>query len=263
MENVADDTPGGPRLPDLRADLEVGGGGAVRRGQVVDAIGGVGLRMHYQPLVDLHTNRVLAYEALARFTGHPDVTPDGWFRHAGEMGLREELELTALRCALRALDDLKDEVSVCINLSQAGMMSPHLPAALSQVPLERVVLELTEQEEVSDYMAMNRALLRMRADGMRLAVDDAGAGFSSMRHIISLQPDMIKLDATWVTDIDADHLRRAMVSALATFAEQIDAVMVGEAVETARQAEVLREIGVPVAQGYFFARPAPLAGAER
>jgi EAL domain-containing protein (putative c-di-GMP-specific phosphodiesterase class I) len=216
--------------------------------------------MHFQPLVDLAAGSVVAYEALARFQGHPDLTPDGWFRMASRHGLREQLELAALGCGLRALDDLRDEVAVCVNLSSVGMLSSSLARRLEGLPPDRIVLELTEQEAVSDYRALNRALLRYRADGVRLAVDDAGAGFASMKHIVDLQPDIIKLDASWVTDIEADPVRRAMVASLASFAHSIDAVMVGEAVETNVQAEVLRDIGVPWAQGYFFAHPAPLAG---
>jgi EAL domain-containing protein (putative c-di-GMP-specific phosphodiesterase class I) len=243
------------------ADIEVGDEQPIRHGQVRDAISGAGLRMYYQPLVDLGTSRVVAYEALARFSGHPDITPDGWFRQAAAIGLREELELSAMRRGLQALDDLREEISVCVNLSRHGMVSDQLQRSLEGLPLDRIVLELTEQEEVSDYIAMNRAVLRLRADGVRLAVDDAGAGFASMRHIVSLQPDIIKLDATWVNDIEADPVRRSMVTALASFAASIDAVMVGEAVETEAQAGVLRDIGVPWAQGYFFARPAPLSEA--
>ena len=224
-----------------------------------DAIAGLTLRMHFQPLVDLGVGRVVAYEALARFQGHPDTTPDGWFRTASAHGLRVELELAAVAYGLRALRDLRDEVAVCVNLSAAGMLSGGLARCLEGLPPDRVVLELTEQDEVDDYRELNRALLRYRADGVRLAVDDAGAGFASMKHIVSLQPDIIKLDASWVTDIDADPVRRAMVASLASFATSIDAVMVGEAVETQGQADVLRDIGVPWAQGYFFARPAPLA----
>jgi EAL domain-containing protein (putative c-di-GMP-specific phosphodiesterase class I) len=235
-----------------------GGAAPVGRAKLKEVIDGPSLRMHYQPLVDLSTCQVVAYEALARFSGHPDIPPDAWFRQAGRHGLREDLELEALRRGLRALDDLREGVAVCVNLSVVGLMSPRLAPILESVPLERVVLELTEQEAVADYTALNRAILRWRADGMRIAVDDAGAGFASMRHIVSLQPDVIKLDASWVADIEADPVRRAMVAALATFATSIDAVMVGEAVETRVQADVLREVGVPWAQGYYFARPAPL-----
>ena len=236
----------------------VGTRNSVEAGHIRDAIAGPALQMHFQPLVDLGANRVVAYEALARFRGHPDVTPDGWFRNAATFGLREDLELAALSCGLRALEDLRDEVAVCVNLSASAMRSSKLAACLEGLPPDRIVLELTEQEEVTDYMALNRAILRYRADGVRLAVDDAGAGFASMRHIVSLQPDIIKLDATWVTDIDADPVRRAMVVSLASFARSIDALMVGEAVETQAQADVLRDTGVPWGQGYYFARPAPL-----
>ena len=252
----AQGTPPPPNGGEL--DVPAAGGHPVLRPQVLDAIAGSAMRMHYQPLIDLRDGRTVAYEALARFSGHPDVPPDGWFHRAADFGLRDELELAAVDCALRALDDLKEEVSVCVNVTRHGAMSPGLERVLTRWPVERIILELTEQEEVTDYIAMNRALLRLRRDGLRVAVDDAGAGFASMRHIVSLQPDLIKLDATWVSDIEADPMRRAMVTALATFADQVDSLLVGEAVENARQADVLREIGVPLAQGYFFARPAPL-----
>ncbi|GAC1329478.1 MAG: hypothetical protein NVSMB17_05910 [Candidatus Dormibacteria bacterium] len=226
--------------------------------QLEEAIHGPALRMHFQPLVDLDSSRVVAYEALARFSGHPDVPPDAWFRRAAAFGLREQLELEAMRRGLRALDDLRETLSVCINLSAVGALSEGLANILEAMPLDRVVIELTEHEAISDYAVLNRALLRWRAAGMRLAVDDAGAGFASMRHIVSLQPDIIKLDASWVVDIEADPIRRSMVTALANFSTSIDAIVVAEAVETRLQADVLREIGVPWAQGFFFARPALL-----
>ncbi|MFN2462911.1 MAG: EAL domain-containing protein [Candidatus Dormibacteria bacterium] len=229
-----------------------------QRKQLLEAISGPGMRMHFQPLIDLDSQRVVAYEALARFAGHPDVPPDAWFRRARGFALQEALELQAVRRGLLALDDLRENISVCVNISGAGALSDGLAEILDDLPLDRVVLELTEQEEIVDYMVLNRALLGWRSKGLRVAVDDAGAGFASMRHIVSLQPDIIKLDASWVTDIEADPIRRSMVAALAGFATSIDAIMVGEAVETEVQAQVLREVGVPWAQGFFFARPAAL-----
>jgi len=194
----------------------------VGRSQVQEAIDGPALRMHFQPLVELNSSRVVAYEALARFSGHPDIPPDAWFRRAAAFGLKEELELEAIRRGLLALDDLREGLAVCVNVSGAGALSSGLAEILERLPLERVVLELTEQEVITDYAVLNRALLRWRAAGMRIAVDDAGAGFASMRHIVSLQPDIIKLDASWVTDIEADPIRRSMVTALSNFSTSID-----------------------------------------
>jgi EAL domain-containing protein (putative c-di-GMP-specific phosphodiesterase class I) len=213
------------------------------------------LEMVGQPIVDLDTTGMVGYEMLARFGGHPDRTPAAWFQDAARVGLGIDLELKAISRGLARLPDLPDTAFMSLNLSPECASSSELREALADVPLERVVLEITEHAHVESYMALNRALLPLRLRGAQIAIDDAGAGFASLRHVLNLQPDIIKLDGSWAAEIEADAVRRALVGAVVGFARDLDASVVAEAIETEGQAAVLRDLGVDCGQGYHFGRP--------
>ena len=119
-----------------------------------------------------------------------------------------------------------------------------------------VVVELTEHERIDDYEMVTDALAGFKP-GTRLAVDDAGAGYASMRHILTLRPDLIKLDRDWVEAIEGDAARQALVAGLQHFAQSLGAKLVAEGIETEPELDTLRRIGVELGQGYLFARPAP------
>ena len=123
---------------------------------------------------------------------------------------------------------------------------------------KRIALELTEHARVDDYEGLSRVLTPLRDQGMQLAVDDAGAGFASLRHILQLQPDIIKLDMTLTRHVDADGARRALAAALITFAGEIGASIVAEGIESEREIDALVGLGVQYGQGYHLARPGPL-----
>jgi EAL domain-containing protein (putative c-di-GMP-specific phosphodiesterase class I) len=125
-------------------------------------------------------------------------------------------------------------------------------------PLDRLVLELTEHEQVEDYEALNAALLPARRRGLRLAVDDAGAGYASMRHWLLLKPDLLKLDLSLVRDVDSDAAKRALCLAIITFAHTTGMQVVAEGIETRRELATIRALGADYAQGYLLQRPAPL-----
>jgi EAL domain-containing protein (putative c-di-GMP-specific phosphodiesterase class I) len=224
-----------------------------RRVQAVLDTGGP--QMVRQPIVRLTTGAVVGYEALARFQGHPDSSPITWFDDAARAGMSMELELAAVRGGIEHIAGLPEGTFISVNVSPEAASSRDLEQLLDAVPIDRVVLEITEHDDIDSYQSLNRALLGMRIKGLQLAIDDAGAGYASFRHILHLQPDLIKLDASWVVDIEADALRRALITALVGFANDLDAIIVGEAVETEAQARVLLELGVTCAQGYFFGRP--------
>jgi len=134
---------------------------------------------------------------------------------------------------------------------------------LSDVPAERVVLELTEHTEVHDYGKFEETIENLRSKGVRLAVDDAGAGYSSFRHILNLRPDVIKLDIGLTRGIDGDPARRALGSALLTFGlDAYNASVVAEGIETEGEFKTLRALGCPFGQGYYLGRPGRLR-AER
>ncbi len=208
----------------------------------------------FQPIVDLHTEAVIGYEALSRFASRPTRTPDKWFGEAGAVGLGVELEVLAIEKAVEAVPQLPDGCYLSVNVSPPVATSPRLVQALSEAPLERLVLEITEHEAVTDYAVLNESLAPLRRRGLRVAVDDAGSGFASFRHVVKLEPDIVKLDTSLVHEIDCDRVLRALGYSLTAFASALGAV-VAEGVETEREVDALRFLGVPYAQGYHFGRP--------
>jgi EAL domain-containing protein (putative c-di-GMP-specific phosphodiesterase class I)/DNA-binding NarL/FixJ family response regulator len=237
------------RAEDRRRQREV----RVRRAMESDALGIV-----FQPICDLNTGKVVGAEALARFHVSPDRAPDRWFAEASEVGLRRELELVALRHALANLSELPKGLFLSVNISPATVRTPSFRKAMEVVDAKRIVLEVTEHTPVEDYDALNDALQRVRVLGARLAIDDAGAGFASLRHILRLAPDFVKLDRTLIDDIEHDRSHQALAAGLISFARKIDATIVAEGIERDGQLRALRELGVSCGQGFLLARPAPL-----
>jgi len=220
------------------------------------------LYMAYQPIFDLKDNGVVGLEALARFTCPPDRSTDTWLAEAGAVGRLLEMELACLRTALRDLPRLPKEAYLSLNVSPATAVAPELHEVLDGLPAKRLVLEMTEHARVDDYSALKAALGGFRERGIRLAIDDAGAGFASLRHIVLLHPDFIKLDMTLTRDVHRDETRRALVVALVAFGSQIGASVVAEGVETAEELATLREVGVQFGQGFYLARPRALSDDE-
>jgi EAL domain-containing protein (putative c-di-GMP-specific phosphodiesterase class I) len=216
------------------------------------------LRMVYQPIVDLQTSAVVGVEALARFDCEPARGPDHWFAEASEAGLGIELELAAVNAAIAAIDQLPSGVWLSVNVSPATAMSSGLVEALSRVAGTRIVLELTEHTRVESYPLLVAALDELRHQGVRIAVDDAGAGYAGLQQILGLRPDLIKLDVEVTTGIDADPIRRALAASLVRFGRDTGAVIVAEGVETGAELATLRDLEVSWGQGYHLARPGPL-----
>jgi EAL domain-containing protein (putative c-di-GMP-specific phosphodiesterase class I) len=216
-----------------------------------------GIRAVYQPVYRLSDGAITGVESLARFPDCETRPPSDWFAEAAEIGLGTELEVAAAKAALEGLRYLPDDISLGINLSPATLLSKELGPLIAAVPAGRIVVEVTEHAAVNDYAGLVRALAPLR-QRVRLAIDDVGAGYSGMRHILDLRPDLIKLDMSLVRDIDKDPARRSLAVALVGFASGIDSQIVAEGVETAAELAVLREIGVPKAQGYHLCRPMPL-----
>ena len=222
-------------------------------------IAGDGRRAVLQPIVDVTTGRAVAAEGLTRFDlGSPqgDRSPAQWFDDAARLGLRAELELAAAASVLDLLDgDLPPEVCLSVNLSPATLRSPQLAALLDGRPHERIVLEMTEHAPVTDYEALADALRPYRDRGIRVAIDDAGAGYASLQHVLAIAPDVIKVDMTLVRGCDGDLARRTLLGSLADFADATDCLLVAEGVETELELRTLAACGVHCAQGYYVARP--------
>jgi EAL domain-containing protein (putative c-di-GMP-specific phosphodiesterase class I) len=214
--------------------------------------------MVFQSIVDLADRSVVGVEALARFADEPLRSPDLWFGEAAEVGLGTELEMKAVHAAIAELDRLPDDVFLAVNVSPALVMSGKLDYLADDPVCPRLVFELTEHVAVDDYGPIRQHIDPLRRHGARVAVDDAGAGFSSMRHILLLQPEIIKLDNSLTHGVDHDPARRALASSLISFAKDVGASLIAEGVETAEELTTLEGLGAHWVQGYHIARPAAL-----
>jgi EAL domain-containing protein (putative c-di-GMP-specific phosphodiesterase class I) len=220
-------------------------------------------RIVYQPIYELETQTLVGVECLARFDIEPLRPPDRWFDEARDAGVDLDLELHAIRNALTAIDDLPRTVYLGINSSPDLIISGRLAPVLANVDPTRIVLEITEHATVTDYGALTHALRPMRGRGVRLAVDDAGAGYASMRHILSLKCEIIKLDMSLTRDVDTDAGRRALARSLILFASDVGSDITAEGIETLGELEALRKLGVHKVQGYYLGRPGSMEDAWR
>nr|GID88875.1 hypothetical protein Ade03nite_77990 [Actinoplanes derwentensis] len=216
------------------------------------------VRMVFQPIMRMTDQDMIGYEALARFDPTVFTGPDKAFAAAARCGLGIPLELLALRQALWRLPDLPPDGWLAVNLSAEALLDPHVRDILLLHAEHRLVVEVTEHTQVTDYAPLTGALQRLRQAGIRLSVDDAGAGYASLQHILKLRPDLIKLDISLVRDIDTDPVKIALARSLAGFADQIGAELVAEGIETAAEQDCLTELGVTYGQGYHLGRPAEL-----
>lgn len=213
------------------------------------------LTMALQPVVSLADGRIVGAEALARFGDGRG--PDQWFREARACGLGQRFDSLAFDSALTVLDELPSDVFLSVNAGPALLLDPHFRRTLqrSGAPLDRLVIEITEHAEVADYGALNRAVESLREHRIRFAVDDTGAGYASLNHVLQIRPDVVKLDRGLITGLDSDPARRSLVTALVLLALELGASVTGEGIETPGQLEALETLGVDQGQGYLLARP--------
>lgn len=224
-------------------------------GRILPVLDGPGPTVVLQPIVDLASGGRVGAEALSRFPAEWATTPDVVFEEAHSVGLGDRLELLALERAAEHLDVVDGYVAM--NVSPQTLLTPEFSDLLTRLPLDRVLLELSEHDQVEDYAALHGVLAGPRAAGMRLAIDDVGAGFSSLRHIVLCAPDVIKLDRSIVDGVSGDPVLSTLVGALVEFAHGNGTLVVAEGVETAADVETLRALHVDLAQGWFFGRPGP------
>lgn len=227
------------------------------RARVSDLVAAGGPDIVYQPIVDTTSRRWAGLEALSRFPRGSGLSTEEWYRGAAAVGAELDLELVAARSAVGALDHVDGYLS--LNLSAATVCTPEGQAFLAEQPLHRIVIELTEHAEVVDYPLLLGVLAPLRADGLRIAVDDTGAGFASLRHVLRLGADIIKLDRSLISGLEHDPVRHALVGALTRFAAETGSRVVAEGVETEGELAAVQGLGVQCVQGYLLGRPAPLA----
>lgn len=220
-----------------------------RRAAVRRFVAGRGVTMAWQPIADLADGQVVGAEGLARFSAEPAVPPDVWIAEAWRLDMGFELEIALLKLAVEHLERMPEEVFVSLNLSPDALLHSDFPSATEDLPWKRIVLEITEQVPVHDYVLFLAPLELVRSRGGRIAVDDAGSGYSSLRHIVEIAPDLIKLDRQVTAGIGGDRRRHAMAVALISFAEELGAEVIAEGIEERTELQSLRKMRVRYGQG--------------
>jgi EAL domain-containing protein (putative c-di-GMP-specific phosphodiesterase class I) len=245
-----------------RLALEAGLRGAIERGE---------LFLHYQPQLDLLSRRIVGLEALLRWQ-HPEmglVPPLKFIAVAEETGQIEAIGAWVLEEALRQLALWRAAghlgLRVAVNLSAHQLRGEAFPERVSQalhrhgLPGSALELEITESVAMRDPARTADMLRQLRHFGVALAIDDFGTGYSSLAYLKQLPLSCLKLDRSFVMDIERDANDAAICTATIQLAHSLGLGVVAEGVETATQLEFLRRLGCDTVQGYFIARPLPAA----
>ena len=221
------------------------------------------LRIVFQPIFRASDGVQVGVEALTRFDVDTGMSPESWFGAAHTVGRTQQLEMVAVRIALRYAPELPAPLYLALNVSPDTFVSAELRAVVldSPLPNERIVLELTEHVAINDYGPVVASRELFRTAGVRVAIDDTGAGFSSFRHVITVSPDIIKMDHSLAAGVDRDPLQSGLVDAVLTFARTAGIVVIAEGVETTGQLMRLTQLGVDQIQGHLLGAPtAPPTG---
>jgi EAL domain-containing protein (putative c-di-GMP-specific phosphodiesterase class I) len=206
----------------------------------------------FQPVVDLDQRRIVGFEALTRFD--VPMATERLFIQAGLVGRLRDLEVATMRAAVNACRDLPQECWVSLNSSADLLVDTRILADIVRPVHVPVVIELSEHEVISDYRPITEALEQLSPD-CSLAVDDAGAGFASLRHILEVRPAFVKLDLGLVQGVAHDPTRRALVAGFVHFARDAGFTLIAEGIEDRGDLRVLRDLGVQLGQGYLLGRP--------
>ncbi|MDQ0620736.1 EAL domain-containing protein [Arthrobacter globiformis] len=211
----------------------------------------------FQPIRRLPEGHVIGVEALTRFVTDDGASADHWFNEAESVGLGTELELAALHRALAAAQAVPDHMFIALNLTPATCADPRIPGLLehSQLAMDRIVIDLNGPVPLEQYASLTSAIAPLRGRGLRIAVNGAEVGFTSMDQVLELHPDIIKLDRSFIAGIEDSPGQRLRAAAMGELARHIDAVIGAQGVETPEELEAVTELGMTAAQGYLLGRP--------
>lgn len=211
--------------------------------------------MVYQPLWNIGSGKIFGFECLARFSADPARDPKSWFEEAGSVGMLADLELALIQFALAGIEAFPPEIRLSINVSPTTILDPRFLDTLIDYDISRLVIELTERVRVTDYQAVRDALAPLGPMGVRIAVDDAGSGWASLQHIIGMRADLIKLDRSLVSGLEASPASRAMIAALSQFGRETNCAILAEGIETPEEFTALKALGVEYGQGFLLGKP--------
>jgi PAS domain S-box-containing protein len=213
-----------------------------------------GFRTLFQPIVDLYSGLTLGFEAFTRFDEM--ASPEAQYAEATACGMGNTLELVTIRAAIKAASRLPAGAMLSLNISPEMVMASDELRPILAGQARPIALEITEHAVVADYDALRDALRALGA-GVRVAIDDAGAGAANFQHLIQLRPDFVKLDMSLVRGIDADLTRQALIVGLMEFARVSGRALIAVGIETELERTTLSELSVRFGQGYLLGAPAP------
>lgn len=222
-----------------------------------------GLHSLFQPIISLSERRILGYEALTRGPSNsPLHSPIALFAVARQAGRLSELEIACRQSACRRFNEQRLPGKLFLNVSPESLLeAAHQPGRTLQllqdfgIPPSQVVIELTEQTPIDDFQLLQTALHHYRAMGFSIALDDLGAGYSSLRLWSELRPDYVKIDRHFIDGIHQDALKREFVGSILQIAKASRAQVIAEGIELPEELAVLTEMGVDLVQGYLLGRP--------
>lgn len=227
------------------------------RNRIEAVLGDKMLMTAFQPVRQLPDGHVIGVEALTRFVSDDGASADHWFSEAESVGLGTDLEVAALLRALIAAQSVPEPLFIALNLTPATCLDPRIYSLLghSQLAMNRFVIELTGKVAPDQYTPLTASLAPLRRRGLRVAVDGAGADFTSMDQILELRPDVIKLDRRFIENIEHSEGQQLRAAALAVLAQSIGAELAAEGVETVAELTAVTALGMTAAQGYLLGRP--------
>ncbi len=225
------------------------------RDHIADVIADGAFGPVFQPIVDLRRDEIVGYEALTRFTDN--ANPEVLFVEAAAVGLGVELEMATLRAALAASNALPQSAWLNLNATPELIVAGEPLRTLLAASSRRIVLEVTEHTAITDYPAFRTAMAAL-GPKVEFAVDDAGTGFASLRHIVELRPAFVKLDRSLIAGVESDDARQAMIVGLCHFASVTGCRLIVEGIETDSELGVLRDLAIELGQGYLLGRPLPV-----
>jgi diguanylate cyclase (GGDEF)-like protein len=219
----------------------------------------------FQPILDLSSGEFLGYEGLIRGPANsPLHSPANLFSSAAEQGLSLEMEMLCRQIVLETFSLLNLPGNLFLNVSPETLTHPSFKNGqtleyLAQLGISpgRVIIEITENQPTYDFVAMRSALLHYRSMGFKIAIDDLGEGFSSLRLWSELRPEFIKIDMHFVQGVDTDPIKRQFLKSIQQIATSCGTSVIAEGVETEAELKVVKDIGIALGQGYFIARPSP------
>ncbi|MHB8170681.1 MAG: EAL domain-containing protein [Thermincolia bacterium] len=236
-----------------------------RREDLLEIINYRLLHTVFQPLITLTNGEIMGFEALTRGPADSALySPATLFPLAEQTGLLYKLEKTARELALTSLPRLSSDNKLFINTNPQVINDPEFVPGQTKKLIDNlglsprnIVFEITERTSIKDFASFRQTLEHYRNQGYLIAIDDAGAGYSSLQSIAELSPDYIKIDMSLIRDINNSIIKKALVETFVTFSKKINSTVIAEGIETAEELQTLIELDVPYGQGFYLGKTQP------